>query len=136
MAKETVANLRTIQDSSLEETAPTEDVHQPKNVEEIQLQNTNSIVYDSLLGEEADFSTSLKRFMHEMAELEDRVERELEIKQKLLLEAYKEDQQAIDEDEDGTNHLERPWHSQLQQPSEGLKLDFEVSGRCYRASVF
>jgi hypothetical protein len=127
VAKDRVANLRAIQDSSLEGNAHFEEAHDLKNGEQIQPQDTNSIVYSSLIGEEADLSGSLKRFMQEMAELDDRVEKELEIKQRLLLEAYGEDKRAIGHDERGMNHPERSWHSALQQPFEGVGLDFEVS---------
>jgi hypothetical protein len=136
VAKEKVSALRTIHNSSAGENAPSEDTRQLRNMDEIELQRSNSIIYDSLLGEETDFFDSLKGFVHEMAELEDRVEKELKIKQKLLLDAYKEDAQGITKDEDTTNHPGGPWHLELRQPSEGFGLDFEVGGSRYQTTMF
>jgi hypothetical protein len=128
LAKEKLSTIRAIHDSSVGENASSEDARRLKNVDEIELQRSISIIYDSLLGEETDLSDSLKGFVHEMAELEDRVEKELKIKQRLLLDAYKEDTQGIGENKDATNHPEDPWQLELRQPSEEFGLDFEVSG--------
>ena len=64
--------------------------------------------------------------MDEMAELEGRLERELEIKQKMLMDAYNEELNASNVQSMNGNHQDA-WSPALRQPSKEFTLDFEVS---------
>lgn len=114
-AKSKVSQLQVAQLSSQEE----ENFAEQTSIQETRPLEPKSLAYESLDGQANEFSDSVQRFIDEMAELEERLERELEIKQNLLAEAYREDVTHGDQ-----------WYSELLKPSEEFKLDFEVCVAC------
>jgi len=119
-ANDKLSNLRMIHSSS-----PEENIIAENHEMETTIPTSSSVVYDSFVAEESTLSSTLKTFLLEIEELEDRLEKQLEIKQSLLVKAHKEHEQAVDGD-NTVNHRKYFRHSELRNPSEAFRLDFEV----------